>query len=293
MIGALISQGLNEIVTYSFISPKFYDSIKLPEDSPLRKSVIISNPLGEDTGVMRTTAIPSMLDALGRNYRNRLEEAGLFELATEYLPTGDGEKDLPNEIISVVIGLYGPDADFYTLKGVLEALLEKARVTDWSVEPLKTDPTFHPGRSARLVIAGEDAGVFGQIHPEVAEGYRIEAPVYLARLELEAIMRNGGQAAFKPLPRFPASTRDLALVCPEETAHAQITGAIKISCGKILESCELFDVYRSEQIGEGKKSMAYSLTLRASDRTLTDEECDRAVAKILRALEPLGVTLRS
>ncbi len=288
---ALLAQGLNEIITYSFISPKSYDQILLPQDSPLRRSVVILNPLGEDTGVMRTTALPSMLDALARNYRARSESARLYELATEYLPTEEGK--LPNELQKIVIGLYGPEEDFFTLKGTVEALLEQARVSDWEAHPVKDDPLFHPGRCARLQAGDVTLGLIGQVHPAVADNYKVDVPLYLAHIDLAALLeKTGGSPVYQPLPRFPVSTRDLALVCDEEVSNAQITTTMKKAMGKLLADWQLFDVYRSERLGEGKKSLAYALTLRAEDRTLTDEECDKAVAKALKALEEIGVFLR-
>ena len=289
---ALLAQGLNEIITYSFFSPKNYDLIRLPADSPLRRSVTILNPLGEDTSVMRTTAIPSMLETLARNFRARSESARLYELATEYIPTEDGK--LPLEPRKIVIGLYGPDEDFFTLKGIVEALLEQTRVFDWEAEPVTDHPTFHPGRCARLQLGDVTLGVIGQVHPAVAENYKVDMPLYVAHLDLEALLQNtSGSPVYKPLPRFPVSTRDLALVCDESVTNAQITSTLKKSMGKLLAEWKLFDVYRSvERLGAGKKSLAYSLTLRAEDRTLTDEECDKAIAKALKALEQIGVFLR-
>ena len=288
---ALLAQGLNEIITYSFISPKSYDQILLPEDSPLRRSVTILNPLGEDTSVMRTTALPSMLETLARNFRARSESARLYELATEYLPTQEGK--LPLELRKIVIGLYGEAEDFFTLKGIVEALLEQTRVHDWEAQPVTDNPLFHPGRCARLQVGDVTLGLIGQVHPTVADNYKVDVPLYLAHLDLAALLENtSGSPVFKPLPRFPVSTRDLALVCDESVTNAQITKTMQKAMGKLLADWKLFDVYRSERLGAGKKSLAYALTLRAEDRTLTDEECDKAVAKALKALEEIGVFLR-
>ncbi|MDL2233805.1 phenylalanine--tRNA ligase subunit beta [Ruminococcaceae bacterium OttesenSCG-928-L11] len=286
----LTAQGCYEIVTYSFISPKGYDRIGLPADSSLRKSVVISNPLGEDTSVMRTTAIPSMLDVLARNYNNRAPEAALYEIATRYVPTEDGK--LPDEIKQVMIGLYGGDNDFYTLKGIVEALLAKAGVAG-EYRRVEDNPTFHPGRCAMVTVGDTVLGILGEVHPQVCENYDIGAKAYLAELNLaELFAARTVELKVRDLPRFPASTRDLALVADEETPVGEMQKAIADVAGSILEKLELFDVYRGKQVGEGKKSVAYSLTLRANDRTLTDEECDRTVQKILKKLGEIGVELR-
>ena len=286
----LLGQGLSEIVTYSFISPKYYDKIRLPEDSPLRASVTIRNPLGEDTSVMRTTALPSMMEILSRNYNNRVPAAALYEIATVYQPTTP--TTLPTEPKQIMIGMYG-DADFYTLKGVVEMLLNRSGIHCWEVAAEKGNPTFHPGRCAALTTNGAYAGVLGQVHPLVCENYGITANAYMAQLDFETLLQNQNpDRSFRHLPRFPASTRDLALVCDEGLPVMDIQRVIHQSVGKILEEIALFDIYRGKQVGEGKKSVAFSLTLRTDDRTLTDEECDKSIAKALKALEPLGVRLR-
>ena len=288
----LLGQGLSEALTYSFISPKYYDKIALPAESPLRRSVVIQNPLGEDTSVMRTTALPSMLEVLARNYNGRNPEAALYEIATEYRPTGPDT--LPEEKQAVVIGLYGPQADFYALKGVVEVLLERLNIAGAAFAACTDDPTFHPGRCALLTLGDSPAGVLGEAHPSVLENYGISTQVYLARLEVDALYANvAPERQYQPLPKFPASTRDLALLCDAELPVAQLEAAIRGAVGKILERVQLFDVYRGSQITADKKSVAYTITMRAADRTLTDAECDDAVARVLRAMEKLGVSLRA
>jgi phenylalanyl-tRNA synthetase beta chain len=288
----LVAQGFYEIVTYSFISPRAYDRIRLPENSPLRKSVVISNPLGEDTGVMRTTAIPSMMDILARNYNNRAAEACLYELSTRYIPTEEGK--LPDESKVIMLGAFGKDFDFYAMKGVIEALLSRAGIAGAEFEPVTDNPTFHPGRCARVLTAdGVELGVFGAVHPQVCGNYDIGADAYLAELSLAALLGSRAiERKIAGLPRFPASTRDLALVCAEEIPAGAIEKAVRAAAGQLLEKLELFDVYRGQQVGEGKKSMAYALTLRAADRTLTDEDCDGLVKKVLKKLAEIGVELR-
>lgn len=297
----LMAQGYSEIITYSFFSPKSYDRIGLPPDSVMRRSVVIQNPLGEDTSVMRTTAVPSMLDVLSRNYKGRNPSAALFEIATIYLPV-PGE-ELPQERGHVVLGAYGAGAGFFTLKGALETLLERVGIREWDCMASDANPTFHPGRYAVLFASTtrEDGtakdsmlGYLGEVHPEVCGTYGLDEGACVACLDMESILRfASGKKQYAPLPRFPASTRDLALVCSEALPVGTIQKVISASAGQVLESIQLFDVYRGKQVGEGKKSVAYSLTLRASDRTLTDQECDQVVKRTLKALtEELGVELR-
>jgi phenylalanyl-tRNA synthetase beta chain len=289
---ALVGQGYYGLVTYSFISPKSYDKIRLPENSPLRDSVVISNPLGEDTSVMRTTAIPSLLEVLARNYHNRVPAANLYEIATSYLPTQEGK--LPAEPTSILFGSYGENADFFSLKGMAEILLEQAGIPGVAYEAVADNDTFHPGRCARIKSGEAVLGLLGEIHPQVCENYDIGVRVYVAELNLSALFANAAtEITVKPLPRFPVSTRDLALVADEAVPVGDMAAAITAVAGSLLEKLELFDVYRGKQVGEGKKSVAYSLTLRAPDRTLTDEECDRMVKKILAKLSEIGVELRA
>lgn len=288
----LLGQGLSEISTYSFISPKYYDKFALPEDSFFRRSVVIRNPLGEDTRIMRTTPIPSMLEILAHNYRNRNAEAALYEIATVYRPTT--EDQLPTELKNVVLGMYGGDNDFFVLKGAVEMLLERAGVQDYEFMAVSDDASFHPGRCAYLHIAGAMAGVLGEIHPAVADNYEVGTRMYAACIDFATLLAGGStERSFKPLPRYPASTRDLALTCDDKTPVGKIESAIREAVGGILEELSLFDVYRGAQVGEGKKSVAYSLVLRAADRTLTDQECDAAVKRILKALAAIGVELRA
>lgn len=289
----VIASGYSEIVTYSFISPKDYDKIGLPEDHFLRKSVAILNPLGEDTSVMRTTALPSMLETLATNYNNRNKSARLFEVATEYRPQ-EGEK-LPREQKNLVLGAYGGDVDFFELKGVAELLFERLGITDWRVELNPEHPLMHPGRCAKVMLGDVFAGHIGEVHPKIAENYGIsEQKAYLSYLFLDVLFAAANpEKKYKPSPRFPASARDLALICPDELPVREIQDAITKAAGNILESIALFDVYRGKQVGEGKKSAAFSLTLRAADRTLTDVECDAAVKRALKALKQIGAELRS
>ena len=287
----LLSQGLYEIMTYSFISPKYYDKIRLPEDSPLRKCVTIQNPLGEDTSVMRTTTLPSMLEILAKNYNNRNESAALFELSPEYIPT---ENPLPDENVQVTLGMYGEQYDFYSLKGVVEALLDVLGIADYDVSAVSDNPTFHPGRCACISKDGRDIGTIGEIHPLVLQNYGINTKVYAAKLDASVLFDlRCVSKEYKPLPKYPATARDIAVLCGDALPVLDMKKAIQKAAGPILERVSLFDVYKGQQVPDGKKSVAWSLSFRAPDRTLTDEETDGAMKKVLKALDEMGAVLRS
>lgn len=288
----LLALGFDQILTYSFISPKYYDKIMMPADSPLRRSVTIKNPLGEDTSIMRTTALPSMLEILSGNYSNRNASVRFSEIATEYLPKADDE--LPEEKKKIILGAYGGKYDFYDLKGAVETVLERCNVKAYDIAPETGRPEYHPGRCAVLTIGGRELGVFGQIHPAVQENYGIDTPVFAASLDIEVMFDfRAAEESYKPLPKFPAVTRDLALLCDAGLPVIELEKAIRAGGGKLLESVELFDVYQGSQIPEGKKSVAYSFTLRSKDGTLTDSETTCVVNKVISKLEALGAALRS
>ena len=291
IVSKCIALGLSEIVTYSFISPKAYDKIALPADSALRKCVVISNPLGEDTGVMRTSMIPSMMDTLSRNYNNRNLSAYLFENGKVYIPKCEDE--LPDEKKTLSIGMYGDGIDFFTLKGKVEALFAAAGIVGYDVEPVTDNPTFHPGRTARFTVENEEVALLGEIHPDVAENYSIGTKVYIATISVDKLFKyQHTKRVYKPSPRFPALTRDLAVVCDRITPVLLLEKLIAKAVGKTLEHISLFDVYQGEQIEKGKKSVAFSLRLRAADRTMTDAEADEAMNKAIAALEAVGAELR-
>ncbi|HNW03781.1 MAG TPA: phenylalanine--tRNA ligase subunit beta [Oscillospiraceae bacterium] len=287
-----LANGCYEVTTYSFISPKFYDKIGMTADCELRKSLIIANPLGEDTSIMRTTCLPSMMEVIGRNYCNRNTEGRFFEFGAVYLPKGPDE--LPDERAVAVIGAYGEKEDFFAVKGMLDEAFKKLWIPGIEYEAAHGNPTFHPGRCAKILLNGEPIGWIGEAAPKVLANYGVDTGAYLAQFDIAKIFdaRVTGQK-FKPLPKFPAATRDLAIVCGLETPAAALERAIRSAAGNLLEKLELFDVYTGAQVGEGKKSVAYTVTLRAADRTLTVEESDRAVAKILRALQEIGAVLRA
>ena len=286
------SLGYSEIITYSFVSPAIFDNIRLPKDSSLRNAMKIQNPLGEDTSIMRTIALPSMLDILSRNFNYHNKAAKLYELAKIYLPQ-EGEK-LPAEPKMLLLGTYGAGQTFFTLKGELEAVMKGLRLPKASYTAVKDNPSYHPGRCAKVSIGGVDLGYMGQVHPLVAQNYGLDCEVYCAEIDFsKAFELVLPEATFTPLPKYPAVTRDLSLVCDEAVTVAEIEDVIAANAGKLLRSVKLFDIYRGKGIAEGKKSLAFSLELRADDRTLTDADSEGAVSKVLAALEEkLGAVLR-
>ncbi|TYQ16247.1 UNVERIFIED_CONTAM: phenylalanyl-tRNA synthetase beta subunit [Acetivibrio alkalicellulosi] len=287
----MISCGLSEVYTYSFTSPKVLDKIRLPEDSELRKTVVIQNPLGEDFSIMRTTTIPEMLQVISTNYNRRIEEVNLFETSFVYLPKDI--KELPVEKPVLTLGMYGK-VDFYTLKGVVEELLLKLGITNYSFSPQKDNPTFHPGRTAVININDKYAGIIGEIHPEVTDEFECPERTYLGVIEIEKLIEfSKMEAEYKSLPKFPAVTRDIAMLVKDEIMVKEIEDILLQRGGKILEEIKLFDVYKGKQVPEGMKSVAYSITFRASDKTLTDEDVNKVMAKILNGLKTnIGAELR-
>ena len=289
---AMCGMGLDQIQTFSFISPKYYDKIRLAADSALRRSVVISNPLGEDTSVMRTTALPSMLEVIARNYNFNNANVRLFEIATVYIPTTPDK--LPNENKVLSVGMYG-DCDFYTVKGVCENILKMAQIKDVTVSACSDDPSYHPGRCAKLYSGDKLLGILGEVHPLVLKNYDVGTPVCAAELDFDAIFElMDPNKVYAPLPKYPATTRDFSFVCDESLEVGAIFAEAKKAGGKLVQSVELFDIYRGPQVGENKKSVSIRVTLRAADRTLTVEEAEKSGAKILKALEAqLGITLRA
>ena len=290
--------GFDESMTHSFISPKFYDMIGWDKDDPRRISTTILNPLGEDFSVMRTTVLPSMLQSLAHNHAHRNATASLYEMGTVYLPSvKDGKADpdvLPDERKVLTLGSYGR-LSFFQFKGVIEALCRELNIKDVQFVPEKANPSYHPGRCANVLIGGAQAGVFGTVHPTVADRYGLSGELLAAELRMDALFNAiDPNKLYHPLPKFPASTRDIAVLVDDAVPAASMQAAIEQAAGAILESAKLFDVYKGKGIPEGKKSVAYSLSLRAPDRTLTDEECDKAMRDALAALETeFGAALRS
>lgn len=292
VIEALISSGLNQSISYSFVSPKIFDKILVPENSELRKAVKIKNPLGEDYSIMRTTTIASMVESLQRNYTRSNDEVRLFEIGKVYIADED-ENNLPEERNILTIGMYG-DTDYFYLKGVVENVLEVLGVEKASFKRESENTAFHPGKTAALYVGKECAGILGEIHPDVCENYEVDERCYVAELNLDILFQNAVlERKYKPLPKFPAVTRDLAVLVNEEVLVQEIEEIIKKQGGNLLESYRLFDVYQGKQIPEGKKSVAYALIYRLEDRTLTDKEVTKVHDKILRSLEyKLGAELR-
>ena len=286
------AMGFSEIITYSFVSPASFDAIRIPADSPLRRTVKLVNPLGEDTSIMRTVILPSMLDILSRNFAFKNKGVKLYEIGKIYLPK-DGEK-LPDEPKRMIFGTYGEHENFFTLKGEIDAILDQLNVHPATYIADTKNPSYHPGRCADIVIDGKKMGVIGQIHPLVAETYGIGGEVYVAELDftgLQAVL--APERVFHSLPKFPTVSRDLALVCEESMTVGMLEACIKKAGGKLLRSVQLFDIYRGPGIAPGKKSIAFSLELRADDRTLTDEDTTGVMNAVLEKLKnDLGVSLR-
>ena len=284
--------GYSEIITYSFTSPTVFDKIRLSPSSPLRNALRIQNPLGEDTSIMRTIALPSMLEILGRNNAYHNKAAKLYEIAKVYLPV-EGQP-LPEEPKMMVFGSYGEKENFFKLKGEIEALFSGLRMKKAVYTAVKDNPSYHPGRCAAVSIDGVEIGVMGQVHPLVAQNYGIDSEIYCAELNFTKMLQlRLPEPTFTPLPKYPTVSRDLALVCDEALTVDQVENAITASAGKLLRRIQLFDIYRGTGIPNGKKSMAFSLELRADDRTLTDSDSEKVVANVLAALkEKLNATLR-
>ena len=283
--------GYSEIITYSFISPSYYDKIRLPADSPLRDSMKILNPLGEDTSIMRTTILPSMLEILTRNYNYRNKAVRLYEIGKVYFARPDGMADEPKLLC---LGGYGGGMDFFQLKGAVERILAGLRITDVTFEAEHDNPSYHPGRGAKVYAGGKLLGVLGQIHPLAAANYGVDTELYTAELQLgEMLAKRGATPVYTPLPRFPAVTRDVAVVCSADIPVAKLSQCILAAGGRYLKGCELFDVYTGAPIPAGYKSVAFSLTLRADDQTLTDDHAEETMQSVLKALkETFNATIR-
>jgi len=284
--------GYDEIITYSFISPTYYDKIRWATDDARRESFKILNPLGEDTSIMRTTVLPSMLEILTRNYNYRNKTAKLYEIGRIYL--GGREDGLATESKILSIGAYGADMDFFAMKGVIEAALNEIRAKDVRFEACSDNPSYHPGRCAKVYVGENEIGVFGQIHPLVAKNYDVDADFYCAELSFDALFAARGEdAVYQPLPKFPAVTRDIAVVCDKAVTVGALEDCIRRGAKGLLKEVVLFDIYTGTGIPEGKKSVAFNLTLRADDRSLTAEEADADVKSILDLLaSELNAVLR-
>ena len=281
----MVASGLCEAMTFSFESPKVFDKLNIAQDSVLRKVVTIANPLGEDYSIMRTTTLNGMLTSLATNYNRRNESAGLFEIGKVYLPKAVPVTELPDEIATLTIGMYGK-MDFYDIKGILEQLFEVLGMTDkvdFTTE--KNIAWMHPGRTASVSAEGKNFGYVGELHPQIAANYGISTKVYIAVIDMPALVEYSNLVSvYQPLPKFPAITRDIAMVVKQEVTVKEIETVIKKYAGQYLESVTLFDVYQGKQIGEGLKSVAYSITFRAAERTLVDKDVTEAMKQILDGL---------
>ena len=287
------SCGYDEIITYSFISPTWYDKIGWSEDGRFRQFFKIMNPLGEDTSVMRTTTLPSMLDILARNYNYRNKDVRLYELGRVYLPGGENGLAVENKVLT--LGAYGEGFDFYALKGTVEAILKDIRAEEIGFDGHRFgNESYHPGRFATVWVGGVEVGHMGQIHPNVARNFGVDAELYCAELDFDKLFQvRGADPEYVPLPKFPSVTRDIAVVCDEAVTVGALEKAIRKGAKGLLKEVSLFDIYRGKGIDEGKKSVAFSLVLRADDRSLTSEEADEDVKAILEALEKdCGAKLR-
>jgi len=285
------AMGYDEIITYSFISPTYYDKIRWAADDPRRDSLKICNPLGEDTSIMRTTVLPSMLEILARNDHFRNKSALLYELGRTYFKKEDGLADEPKVLC---LGAYGEGMDFFRLKGAVEAILKEIRAENVTFEAVTDNPSYHPGRCAKVLADGKEIGVFGQIHPLTARNYDVDTELYCAELSFDGLFAaQGGQPVYQPLPKFPSVTRDIAVVCDETVTVGRLEETIRKGAQGLLKEVSLFDIYRGKGVAQGKKSVAFNLVLRADDRSLTSEEADEDVKNILATLEKdCGAVLR-
>ena len=288
----LTAQGMSEIYTYTFVSPSIFDKLNIPAESPLRNTVKITNPLGEDTSVMRTTTIASMMEVLARNYNYRTTSAKMFETAKIFIPTEAGK--LPEEPVIITLGMYGENADFFTIKGVCEVLFEQLHIDGVSYIAVTDNPTYHPGRCAEIKVGNKILGTIGEIHPSVSRKFGIDTECYVGELNLENILATmNDDVKYHHLPKYPAVTRDFSILLDKITSVAEIEAVIRKAAGKLLDKLELSDVYEGHQIPEGKKSVMYKAAFRADDRSLTGEEADNLHDKIVKKLENvLGAQLR-
>ncbi|MBQ4361454.1 MAG: phenylalanine--tRNA ligase subunit beta, partial [Lachnospiraceae bacterium] len=290
---AAVSCGYSQGYMYSFESPKAFDLLGIPEDSDLRKTVVISNPLGEDYSVMRTQTVNGMLTSLATNFNRRIPKAKLFETGNIYLPHQVPITELPDEKMMLTLGSYQA-GDFYNLKGDVECILRQIGMKDeFEYVPDEEVSYMHPGKCAHILYHKKEIGLLGEVHPTVCERYGIGKRTYLAVIDLSVVTGMAKfEPKFKPLAKFPATLRDLSLVVPEDVMAGDIAFTIRKAAGRTLESCELFDLYQGDQIEAGYKSMAYTLTFRAPDRTLKDEEVGASIDKVLKKLEAKGIKLR-
>lgn len=292
VIEIMVASGVNQSISYSFVSPKVFDKVNIPVESELRNVVKIKNPLGEDYSVMRTTTLPSIMESLGRNYSRNNDYVRLFEIGRIYLPNED-EKQLPTEKNVLTIGIYG-DCDYLDLKGIVENIIDGLGISKAKYVRESENQSYHPGKTAALMVRNKKVGVFGEVHPDVTENYGINVNCYVAELDLDSLFEASTTVkSYKPLPKFPAVTRDIALLCDDSILVAEIEETIRKAGGNLVEKVQLFDIYKGAQIPEGKKSIAYAIAYRDEKKTLEDKDISKVHDKILKALEhKLGAVLR-
>ena len=285
--------GFSQGMSYSFESPKVFDKLRLPKDAPERDAIKISNPLGEEFSVMRTISLSGMLSSLSTNYNRRNKNVRLYEMGNIYIAKSLPITDYADERMQFTLGFYG-DGDFYTMKGVIEEFLDALGMNGKRVyDPKSEKPFLHPGRQAKVTYEGKEIGYLGEVHPEVCDAYSIGTRAYIAVIDIPSVLEFATfDRKYKGIAKFPAVSRDLSMVVPKAVSAGQIEDMIRQRGGKIMESCELFDIYEGDQVKEGCKSIAYSITFRADDRTLTDDDITGAMKKILNGLESLGIELR-
>lgn len=280
----LVAQGMNETFTFTFTTPDEFDKLNLPAESKFRNVIKIRNPLGEDTSIMRTTTLASTLRVLAHNYNRKNEDVKVFEISKVYIPTEAGK--LPDEPEKLSLGMYGKDIDFFDIKGILEASFESLNLRGISYKQISDCPSLHPGRSVALYVGENRIGIFGEVHPSVLENFGIDIPCYVAEIDILGMFECvDDNIKYKPLPKFPALERDIAVLVDKETKVGDLEATMVKASGALLENIKLFDVYEGERIPEGKKSVAFSISFRAADRSLTSEEVNKVFNKIVKDLE--------
>ena len=287
----LTGAGAYEIATYSFIASKAIDTLLLSEDDERRNQIKIINPLGDEYSTMRTQLTTSMLTVLATNINKKISDGRFFEISKRFIPKSLPVTEQPDELQTMSIGIYGKDEDFFTLKGIIEAI---AKLFGAHTQYERSSETYlHPGRQALIKANNKEIGTFGEVHPTVAASYGITEKVYVAEIKLDVLLTiEKRKTTYKPLPKFPAVERDFAMLVDSEIPVGTIEKAISSGAGRLLEKIELFDVYQGSQIPEGKKSVAYSVWLRSADSTLTDKEIEDVSNKIIKKLEGIGAELR-
>lgn len=290
----LLANGVDEILSYSFVSKKDLDKINVSETSMLRQQVELINPLGEEFSVMRSTMVPNVLEVLARNNNRKNKNVKIFEIGSIFVPKEIPVVSLPIEKEAMVVGLIGEHEDFFTLKGIIESVLKGLGITDYYFEKETNHPTYHKGRCANIIWNGHVLGIMGEIHPHVLENYDLSERAYVADLDYNILLQLAREdKKYKAIPKYPAVERDIAVLVSDEITSMQIENIVKETAGNLLESVKMFDMYKGKQITEGYKSVAYELIFRAEDRTLIDEEVNKIFNKVLKALEEkIGAQLR-